>query len=73
MLTYEEHDIKLWIVNTETFYNLVKNNLNDYGTFKTIVYSIYLHLKNRDLLNDEFDLKELNFYKLFEDLKEYFL
>lgn len=73
MLTYEEHDLKLWIVNTESFYNLVQRNLNDFGTFKTIVYSIYNYLNKRDLLHDEFDIKNINFNTLFEDLKEYFL
>lgn len=72
MLTYEEHDLKLWIVNTEKYCNLIQNFLNDFGSFKTSVYTIYKSLNNNGLLHDEFDINEVDYNILFEDLKDYF-
>ena len=72
MLTYEEHDLKLWIVNTEKYCNLIQNFLNDFGSFKTIVYTIYKSLNNNGFLHDEFDINEVDYNTLFEDLKNYF-
>lgn len=50
MLSYEEHDLKLWIVNTENFEKIIKNNLDDFGTFRSIAYNIYVNLKKKEFI-----------------------